>query len=95
VAALAIGPCEACDRAIGGLLDAARRRRWTAIAHDVPPPVPIDAAFREAAGNDPVIADALLDAAPPAGLRQWLIVRPGLAGWLARLSRAQRATSRV
>lgn len=95
VAALTIGPCEACDRAIGGLLDAARRRHWTVIVRDVPSSVPIDAAFRETAGNDPAIADALLDAAPPVDLRQWLIVQPGLAGWLARLSPAQRTTSRV
>jgi len=95
VAALEIGPCDARDRALGGLLDAARRRHWKVVARDVPLAPPIAAVFRELAGKDAAIAAALADATPPADLRQWLIVRPGVAGWLARLSRAQRTTSRV
>jgi len=94
-AALAIGPGDANDRAIGGLLDAARRRCWTIRAHDAAPAPAIDAAFRDQAGSDAIVAAALDDAAPPAELGHWLIARPGIAGWFARLGRGQRTTSRV
>ena len=95
VAALDIGPCDARDRAVGSLLDAARRRRWSVSADDTPLSPSIDAVFREAASHDPVIAGALSHAMPPAESCRWRIFRPGLAGRLARLGRAQRTTSRV
>jgi len=94
-AALAIGPAEPRDRAIAGLLDAARRRHWTIRRRDAEAAPAIGGPLRDEAARDPIVAAALEHAAPPVDLCHWQIVRPGLAGWIARLRGAQRTTSRV
>ncbi|MGN6374026.1 MAG: hypothetical protein ACTHMG_00565 [Sphingomonas sp.] len=76
VSALALGPCPADDRALAGLLAAARARRWSVRQRQV------------VAGHaDGASVLAALDArgAQPTDRSEWLIARTGLAGWLACL----------
>jgi hypothetical protein len=100
VRALAIGPSDSTDRPLMHLIAAARARRWTVVERAcVPAASPArDGAFWHDATGDAIVAGALETVQPPAQPREWLLVRPGLSGAIARLGwrwAPYRSTSRV
>lgn len=86
IAALAIGPADLHDRALAPLLDAARIRGWSVHERDcaMPERPAADDALWQHIAADAIIGDALAGEIDTCALREVLIVRPGLAGRIAR-----------
>ena len=85
---LRVGPVVADDPAVAPLLDAARAKGWSIVDR----PVEVEDAESEAFWRE-LAADSLLAAMLPAlrarkttqGLREWLLLKPGIPALLGRL----------